>query len=310
MLQWQVALLAIISVVASVWVRAHRQLARHLEQLGSQSVETVSVIIPALNEAAALSETLNWLHQLVPAPHEIIVVDGNSEDSTIAVAKAAGAMMVLAARGRAIQMNAGARQATGDLLCFLHADSRPPAALVHIMRCTLADPGTVLAGFRTLIERRDGSLLRFMTCHHLVKSYYLVMLARPIMWLRGGLALFGDQTLFCRAADFHSVGGYDETLPIMEDVQLCITMHEAGPAAAARNAGCGKWQNGAVVRRRRGRIKQIVWPPAHTSGRRLEALGNWRATRIHFTIGLGWYLGCSRERLYRLYKTLYSDDFR
>lgn len=55
---------------------------------------------------------------------------------------------------------------------------------------------------------------------------------------------------------------------------------------------------------------QISWPPAHTSGRRLEALGNWMATRIHFTIGLGWYLGISRERLFRIYKALYSDSFR
>jgi hypothetical protein len=55
---------------------------------------------------------------------------------------------------------------------------------------------------------------------------------------------------------------------------------------------------------------QILWPPAYTSGRRLEALGNWKATKIHFTIGLGWYLGISRQRLFRLYETLYSDSYR
>lgn len=55
---------------------------------------------------------------------------------------------------------------------------------------------------------------------------------------------------------------------------------------------------------------QILWPPAYTSGRRLQALGNWKATKIHFTIGLGWYLGISRQRLFRIYETLYSDRYR
>lgn len=72
----------------------------------------------------------------------------------------------------------------GDLLCFMHADSQPPPALVHLMRRTLADPATVVGGFRTLICGSDGRLLKFMTAHHLVKSYYLVFLARPLMWLR------------------------------------------------------------------------------------------------------------------------------
>lgn len=94
-------------------------------------------------------------------------------------------------------------------------------------------------------------------CRHPASVFHLVLrdLCDAGLLCRGGLALFGDQTLFCRAADFRSVGGYDELLPIMEDVQLCITMHEAGPAPAAAAARSSKG-HGTMVRRRRGRIRQ------------------------------------------------------
>ena len=99
----------------------------------------------------------------------------------------------------------------GEYLCFLHADSQPPQSLVHVVRATLAAPRTVAGGFRTLITRssmadsqsgsRSGSgaggggggnrqprLLRFMTAHHLLKTYYMPMIARPLMFWRCGIA--------------------------------------------------------------------------------------------------------------------------
>lgn len=65
----------------------------------------------------------------------------------------------------------------------------------------------------------------------LLQTYYLPAIARPLSFLRGLLCLFGDQTLFCRTADFRAVGGYDPELPIMEDVDFCIRLHEAGPSS-------------------------------------------------------------------------------
>ena len=92
----------------------------------------VSVVVPALNEATALPETLHSL--LAGSPHELIVVDGGSTDGTADLAAAtSGVVVVHAPRGRAAQMNAGATRATGDVLLFLHAD------------CTL-DAGAVAAG--------------------------------------------------------------------------------------------------------------------------------------------------------------------
>ena len=75
----------------------------------------------------------------------------------------------------------------GDLLCFLHADTHPPKSLVNIVKGVMAQPQTVLGGFRTIIQT-DGKQLRGMTLHHLVKTYYIAALVRPLSFLRYGTA--------------------------------------------------------------------------------------------------------------------------
>eukprot|EP00884_Botryococcus_braunii_P012524 jgi/Botrbrau1/21272/Bobra.39_2s0061.2 len=141
-------------------------------------------------------------------------------------------MVVEGPRGRAKQLNVGASLAQGELLVFVHADSRPPRDVIRVVRKTLSHRQTVLGGFRTVIKH-DGRVLGFMTWHHFVKTYYLPLLVRPLTFLRGGRCLFGDQTMFCRAVDFRRVGGFDEKLPIMEDLLLCIDLHMAGPAGSS-----------------------------------------------------------------------------
>ncbi len=163
---------------------------------------------------------------------------------------------------------------------------------------------------------------------------------------RGGRIMFGDQTLFCRAADFARVRGFDPALPIMEDADLCIRMHMAGPAppraaaaaaaadaAAGARAAAGRSPVGGAATagspqtaprgpvpqlaagarawaRRRGRVRMVLNPPSLTSGRRLAAWGNPWATYVHVVLGMSWYLGATPEQLVELYERLYTDRFR
>src|SRR5512141_2118584 len=99
----------------------------------------ISVIVPALNEEARLSGLLAGLRAL--GPHEVIVVDGGSADGTAAIA-AQHATLLRTPAGRAVQMNAGARAATGDVLLFLHADSRLPAYADRLVLQGLAAGGS------------------------------------------------------------------------------------------------------------------------------------------------------------------------
>ncbi len=151
--------------------------------------------------------------------------------------------------------------------------------------------------------------------------------------------------MFCRKSDFLHVGGFDECLPIMEDADLCIRMHEAGPVSlnvptaasapteslafhqedrsarttATDNSGylnapsslpAGQEKTRQKQRRCRGTIHLVWKPTAATSGRRLAAWGNLKATWIHFQLGLRWYMGASPEQMQELYRAMYTDAFR
>lgn len=100
----------------------------------------VSIIIPTLNEAAALPATLNNLKALTPPPLDIIVADAGSGDETVAIATAAGVRVLTdLPKGRAGQMNAGVAAAQGDLLCFVHGDTVVTADFVPLVQSDLAD---------------------------------------------------------------------------------------------------------------------------------------------------------------------------
>jgi rSAM/selenodomain-associated transferase 2 len=253
---------------------------------------SVSVIVPALNESKCIEEAVRHLRRLSPAACEVIVVDGGSGDGTTALARRAGARAVRAPRGRAAQMNAGAAAASGDLLLFVHADSRPPADAVAAARRALGDPRVVLGGFSTLIQHR-GRTLWFSTAHNWLSTYYAPLLFDPAGFARGLRCLFGDQTLFCRAADFRRAGGFDGALPIMEDADLCIRLHERGR-----------------VDGRRGREVQLRGAANRTSGRRIAPWGNLRATAVQVRLALAWRWGASPAELRQLYDALYTDAFR
>ncbi|HET6362160.1 MAG TPA: glycosyltransferase, partial [Gemmatimonadota bacterium] len=102
----------------------------------------VSVVVPTWNEAERLPRLLDALERCDPSPHEVIVVDGGSEDSTADLGRER-VRVIGAERGRARQQNAGAREASGDVLWFLHADCAPaPSSVVEIRVATLrGSPG-------------------------------------------------------------------------------------------------------------------------------------------------------------------------
>lgn len=188
---------------------------------------TISVVVPVLNESSSIEGCVKHLKRLRPAPCEVVVVDGGSSDDTMSKASRAGASLVISSdRGRAKQMNAGAEQCSGDVLMFVHSDSRPaPDALRHVAE-VMCDPNTILGGFLTSIEH--NGILWVPTIHQFISTYIYPAIFSPFRFLQGLKCMFGDQNLFCRRADFSKVGGFDEALTIMEDADLCIRMHDMG----------------------------------------------------------------------------------
>lgn len=273
----------------------------------------MSVVVPALNESRALGATLLALQRMAPAPREIIVVDGGSEDETRRVAAKHGVRCIRGRRGRAKQMNDGARKASGDLLWFVHADTLVPACGVECIRATMACSDTVLGGFYPRIFSGSDTrrTLWFMSVNNWAKTFYGPLLLRPLSFARGMRCLFGDQAMFCRRSDFWRCGGFSEELPLMEDADLCVRMHMVGPGPNITRSGGGDAVGSPSERPRRGRIRMV--PRAvHTSGRRIEAMGcPFRATYIHARIGLSWWFTPAADRpdrLQRLKACLYRDD--
>lgn len=232
--------------------------------------DAVSIVIPALGEAAILARLRRHLDLLDPAPAEIILVDSGSTDRTAAAGSEAGFIVLTSARGRAQSINFGVTAATSPLVVVLHADTLLPDDAVTVIRRTLADPGVALAGFTPVISGPEK--VRWVTtAHNWIKTWYAPMLFRPAMFARGGRLLFGDHAMFFRRADFLAVGGCDETLAVMEDADLCIRLS------------------------RRGRVR-LVNRIVMTSDRRVARWGEWRANWIYLTVGVRWGLG-RRKRL-------------
>lgn len=165
----------------------------------------ISLIIPVLNEEEGLRNLLPYLQEQAHADAlcEILVVDGGSSDQSVAVAESLGARVIHSETGRARQMNAGARNAQGDLLYFLHADTYPPAGYDALI--TAAQAGRPAAGCFRLRFDEQGHMLRFFA--------WFTRLNWPLC--RGG-----DQSLFLPAQWFKELGGYNEAYRIYEDNEL------------------------------------------------------------------------------------------
>ncbi|HYN40202.1 MAG TPA: TIGR04283 family arsenosugar biosynthesis glycosyltransferase [Thermoanaerobaculia bacterium] len=175
----------------------------------------VSVVIPVLDEEARIEHQLRSLVESGPW-HEVLVVDGGSSDRTVEKARSVGGVRVLgSARGRALQMNAGAREATGDAFLFLHADVELPSDALRYVAGALAEPEVVAGAFRTFTVS-DGRGGVFAPLLHLA----------DLRSRTTGLP-YGDQALFVRAAVFHRLGGFPEQ-PLMEDLAFSRSLRRAG----------------------------------------------------------------------------------
>ena len=176
----------------------------------------ISVVIPVLDEATQIGERLRELARFTF--HEVIVVDGGSIDETRAIVRRfPNVLLVEAPRGRARQMNEGARRATGDVLLFLHADVSLPADADPHIRRALGHPGTVAGAFRTWTVADEGGR----------RPWWSPLLHLADLRSRYSRLPYGDQALFLRREVFQDAGGFPE-IPLMEDLAFSRTLRTLG----------------------------------------------------------------------------------
>lgn len=220
----------------------------------------ISIVIPVLNEANTICDVLAQVGKAHGV--EVIVVDGGSHDETVTLAQSMGVKVISATAGRANQMNAGAAVATGEILLFLHADTRLPGEFETLVRQALQDPKTVAGAFELRIDARLWGL-RGIEAMVNWRSHFLHL---P----------YGDQGIFLRSSIFRKIGGFPN-LPIMEDFELMRRLRILGKIAVAP-------------------------APVLTSGRRWQKLGVVKTTALNQIAIAAYLLGVSPHRIVRWYR--------
>lgn len=222
---------------------------------------TISIVVPTLNEAALIQFCLRHLRTRA-AGAEVVVSDGGSTDGTAELAAPLCDRVVRAQPGRAVQMNAGALAARGDILWFLHVDATVPVTCLSEIERTMSDPRTVGGFFRIRLPQ-----------------------SRPIYRLTDGFAHYagillrmrcGDHGIFCRRSAFVSVAGFP-AVPLMEDVEFFRRLRRCGQLVHSR--------------------KRIV-----VSSRRFEAVGATRLTFAYGLIASLYFCGAPLPILAQLYR--------
>ncbi len=170
----------------------------------------ISIIIPVFNEEKCIGECLRHL-MAYGKNAEIIVVDGGSEDSTVAIAQEYPVRVFSSAKGRAIQLNLGAQKATRDILYFLHADTFPPETFVEDI-------------YSSLLQGNAGGCFR----GRYVQGPWLMSLNSYFSKYKMSWSGGGDQSLFLFASTFEELGGFNVSLQIMEDFDLVDRLQKVG----------------------------------------------------------------------------------
>jgi len=221
----------------------------------------LSIIIPVLNEGEAIAAALDALAVLRALGAEVIVVDGGSRDATIQRARPRADRVNMAPRGRALQMNAGAKKAAGDVLLFLHADTNLPPDADHVVLSGLERSGHAWGRFDVKIEGRSPVL-------------------RVIAWLMNirsrltGIAT-GDQAMFVRRAAFQAAGGFP-AIPLMEDIALCKRLKRVSRPLCLRER-------------------------VTSSGRRWETHGVFHTMLLMWRLRLAYFFGADPKKLAQRY---------
>jgi rSAM/selenodomain-associated transferase 2 len=178
----------------------------------------LSIVMPALNEAAGIAATLQALQALRVRGVELVLADGGSTDGTAEHAAAWADAVVASPRGRALQMNVGASRARADVLLFLHADTRlPPRADVQVLQAVAG--GACWGRFDVCIDGRP----------------WMLRVVAALMNLRSRLSgiATGDQAIFVTREAFDRIGGFPAQ-PLMEDIELSRRLKRLGRPACLR----------------------------------------------------------------------------
>lgn len=222
----------------------------------------LSVIVPVLNEEQQMPHLLADLQSLQRQGWEVIVVDGGSADGSYAIAQASSFRVLQSAQGRARQMNAGAGVANGDLLLFLHADTRLPQGAAALIEQALRSRTNCWGHFDVRISGQ---------------AWMLRVVAGCMNWRSRltGIAT-GDQAIFVLRSAFEAVQGFPDQ-PIMEDIEISKRL-----SRLSRPACIGQC--------------------ATTSGRRWETRGVWRTITLMWRMRWQYWRGVPAHQLARLYQ--------
>ena len=224
----------------------------------------ISVVIPAINEEKQIGKLIDHLKRAESGYiEEIIVVDGGSSDRTRELASEMGAKVLPSPkRGRAVQMNAGAAAAGGNILYFLHADTLPPYGFdQEILAAVKKEYG---AGCFRLRFDTDQPLLRFYAFFTRYRTTFL---------------RFGDQSLYAERKVFEKIGGFDESLTVMEDQKIVRELRKQTPFYLSE--------------------REVI-----TSARKYGKNGVVRLQCVFFLIWFLYYLGVPQQGLVKLYNSL------
>ncbi len=224
-------------------------------------MKKISVIIPVFNEANGIEDCLLSLKPLQLSGHELIVVDGGSNDDTVALAKPFADRVIRSSRGRARQMNTGAALGSGDLYLFLHADTQFTKSAAQTL-ISVAEESTYVWGRFDVRLSGGHSLFRVIEAAMNLRS-------RMTSVCTGDQAIFVDREMFIR------VGGYDD-IGLMEDIALSKKL-------------------------RRHMSPLCLHEKLITSSRRWESDGILRTVFRMWWLRLAYFLGSSPERLRRHY---------
>ncbi|MDB9538433.1 TIGR04283 family arsenosugar biosynthesis glycosyltransferase [Anabaenopsis tanganyikae CS-531] len=220
----------------------------------------ISIIIPTYNEAGNIREAIACTQPSTNV--ELIVVDGGSQDDTVTIAESLNVKVIASAPGRATQMNTGAMAASGDILLFLHADTRLPPGFDGMIRTAVQQPQMVAGAFALQIN---------------ATLWTLRWVEKGVNWRSRFCQMpYGDQAIFLTAEVFDQVGHFPD-LPIMEDFELIRRLQSIGKII-------------------------IIPVPVITSARRWLQKGVFYTTILNQIVITAYLLGISPKRIRRWYR--------